>query len=79
MSIVALTPCESSNVAAWGYQGGTLAVQFKSGATYHYADVPPEVAEKMREPDVSIGSFISKNVRGVYASTLVDSGATQDE
>jgi hypothetical protein len=76
---IPLTPCESSNVAAWGYQGDTLAVQFRSGAIYHYASVPPEVVAQMQKPDVSIGSFISKNIRSVFQSELQKDEVVDDE
>lgn len=59
MRTIELTPCQSSNVAAWGYQDGTLAVQFRSGATYHYEGVPAETIERLRQPDASVGGVIA--------------------
>jgi hypothetical protein len=69
---IPLAPCDSSNVAAWGHDGATLAVQFKSGSTYHYAGVPADLIEQMRQPGVSIGSFVSKNIRGQYEGVRQD-------
>lgn len=70
------TPVESSsNVYAWGYDAATrtLAVRFKSGATYHYADVPQSVVDELMEAK-SIGGFIgSRIVNGGYACTRVNS------
>jgi hypothetical protein len=68
--MIPLTPCVSSNVAAWGYDNGTLAVKFKGGSTYHYADVPGDLAAQMGEPGVSIGKFIAQHIRGKFVATL---------
>lgn len=67
---IPLVPCVSSNVAAWGYQDNTLAVQFKSsGGIYHYADVPPERVAALSDPDTSVGSFIG-GIRHEFAGVL---------
>lgn len=75
MSAIAtpLTPVDSSNVAAVGYDEAAreLHVQFRSGQTYRYFDVPPDVHAALWHPDTSIGSHISRNVRGVYRCELV--------
>ena len=59
MNDITLTPCESSNVVAWGYQNGTLAVQFKSGSIYHYDDVPAAMIDQLRQPETSVGGVIA--------------------
>jgi hypothetical protein len=73
MTAVALTPVESSNVAAIGYDPASseLHVQFKSGQTYRYFDVPPDVHADLQHPDVSVGGYVSGNVRGRFRCELV--------
>lgn len=68
-----LTPCESSQIAAFGYDQATqiLAIQFpgrgaKPGDIYHYADVPAEVFEQMKAAE-SKGKFFGSTIRGRYA------------
>lgn len=81
MTIVALTPVEnSSNVSAFGHLAGEriLAVQFCSGQTYHYFDVEPEVVEQMKHAP-SIGSFISKFIRGKYRCEMQHQEAAEHE
>lgn len=79
MNSVTLTPVVSSNIAAWGYDSGILVVEFKSGSKYQYIDVPPNVVAQMSDPGVSIGSFISNNIRGVFSCAPVVDEAVQDE
>lgn len=69
--IVSMTPVNSSNVAALGYEPvtRTLAVRFKSGQTYHYKDVPADVAGAVQAAS-SIGSAIAK-LRGQYDAEKV--------
>lgn len=38
---IPMTGVKSSLIESIGHQGTTLAVKFKSGATYHYPDVTP--------------------------------------
>lgn len=58
---------ESSNVARFRYieADRVLSVEFKSGATYNYYDVPEVVFEQMRAAG-SKGQFLAQNVKGVY-------------
>jgi hypothetical protein len=59
---------ESSNVAAIGYDepARTLVVDFKSGGTYLYFDVPPGVfGEFLRAK--SKGRFLAHEIKGRYA------------
>ncbi len=64
---VKLTPCESSQIESFGYcpDSKTLAVKFKSGGLYHYANVPADVHEQMKAAE-SVGSFLHKNVKGKF-------------
>jgi hypothetical protein len=60
-------PVESSSVRSLGYDPANraLEVQFASGAVYRYADVPSRVVEGLAVAS-SIGSYVARNVRGVY-------------
>lgn len=64
-----LDPVKSSGIAAIGYENGTLAVQFSSGRTYIYADVPAELVEKMRGAE-SIGRFFMAEIRSKFKGAL---------
>lgn len=70
---IAMCNCESSQVKAHGYdpQTKTLAVQFKSGGTYHYHDVPATTYAAMKEAK-SVGSFIGKSVKGAHKFTRIE-------
>lgn len=65
---IQLTPCNSSLIHARGYDPATrtLALQFKSkggpGATYHYADVPPEMYTELCDAE-SVGKFFGDRVK----------------
>lgn len=63
----------SSMISAWGYDEQThvLAVTFKNGKTYRYAEVPAEVAAGFNESE-SIGRYFGNAVRGQYEAVLVD-------
>lgn len=78
-----MNPVTSSNIAAVGFQPGaegtgTLAVQFSSGTTYHYDDVPNEVAEGLQKAD-SVGSFFAKHVRSKFAGVAQKAEERDDE
>lgn len=64
---IALTPVESSRIAAIGHEGDVLAVQFKRkdgslGPTYHYPGVGADVYAAFNEAE-SKGKFFESNVR----------------
>lgn len=61
-------PSDSSQVSAWGYNAlaKTLGVQFRSGGTYHYHEVPQEVADAMVKAE-SLGKFVGSQLRGKFA------------
>ena len=58
---------EHSKIESFGYcpDSKTLAVKFKSGGLYHYANVPADVHEQMKAAE-SVGSFLHKNVKGKF-------------
>lgn len=70
--IITLTPCESSQISAFGYDAATqtLAVQFPGrgatpGSIYHYASVPAKVFTDMQSSD-SKGKFFGSTIRGRF-------------
>jgi hypothetical protein len=69
---IPLTPCQSSNIAAHGYDPAskTLALQFKGGGVYHYHDVPAEVAAGLSNAE-SIGKYVSQSIRGQFKHTAI--------
>lgn len=58
---------ESSNISRFGYNTDTsvLTVEFKSGGTYEYFDVPAAVFEQMQAAS-SKGQFLAQNIKGRY-------------
>ncbi len=71
--IIVLTPVESSQISAIGYQAEsrTLAVQFPGrganpGDVYHYLNVAPELFAAFLITE-SKGKFFGANIKGKYA------------
>lgn len=62
-----LQPVSSSNIAAIGYDadGQTLTIEFRSGGTYEFYDVPEQVFEGLRTAS-SLGQYFQNNIRGRY-------------
>lgn len=62
----------SSNVATIGYDKPTrkMQVKFKSGATYEYENVPPEVHAKFLNAP-SPGAHFAKHVRPSFTGKKV--------
>ena len=58
-----MRPVKSSNVSHVGYEGGVLAVRFKSGNEYRYSDVPADVHQALLAAD-SLGKHFHANIRG---------------
>lgn len=58
---------ESSNIVRFGYDSAnrTLYVEFKSGGTYRYFDVPQNVFDQMKAAS-SKGQFLAQSVKGAY-------------
>lgn len=68
-----LTPVKSSTVAAMAYEPGTatLRVRFKSGGTYDYAQVTPEIYAKLTSGG-SIGSYLQKHIKPNHKHSKVE-------
>ena len=60
-----MIPVSSSNLAAVGYENGTLNVRFHSGALYEYSNVPVSVYQNLMNA-ASHGSYFSAHIRNVY-------------
>jgi len=64
---VDLTPCQSSNVKAHGYDPvtRTLAVAYHDGGIHTYEGVPPEkYAGLLSAP--SVGRFVAAEIKGAH-------------
>lgn len=64
---------KSSNIQAVTYHSETkeLRVRFSTGAVYSYAGVPESIYRALLEAP-SVGSFVHKQIRPVYAATRVE-------
>lgn len=62
-----LTPVESSNIAAVGYQPKkkVLTVQFLNGAEYTYEGVPPAINKALMAAE-SKGKYLNAAIKGTY-------------
>lgn len=58
---------DSSNIKRYGWDpaSATLGIEFNSGATYHYYNVPREVFADMEAAD-SQGVFLARVIKGSY-------------
>lgn len=56
---------DSSVIAAVGYDGHTLYVEFHSGVTYPHPGVPYSVYAGLMHAS-SIGSYYNRHIRGRY-------------
>jgi hypothetical protein len=72
-----MVPVESSNIASIGYENGTLAVRFKSGATFNYAGVPVEKHKALMEAE-SVGSYFAREIKDTFEAVRAEDeeGAT---
>jgi KTSC domain-containing protein len=70
--MVTMTPVESSNIAAVGYDAETqtLTVEFRNGSKHAYTSVPPETHHALMLAD-SKGKYFHTNIRNAFASTKV--------
>jgi hypothetical protein len=76
---IPLVNVESSQIQAVGYhpESQTLAVRFhprgdqKTGATYHYPNVPAETYVALRDAE-SVGRYFGSNIRKQYAGTKIE-------
>lgn len=60
---------QSTNVNKIGHTGKHLWVEYKTGQVYQYKDVPEEVFKQAKGAD-SVGSFLSRNIKGYYDTSL---------
>jgi len=61
---------------SWDDDTETLLVQFVSGTTWLYHDVPQDVYNRLvRSP--SVGQFFNKNVRDKYPSEVINRASQQ--
>ncbi|WP_339828957.1 KTSC domain-containing protein [uncultured Parvibaculum sp.] len=62
----------SSNIALIRYDNeqATLEVGFHNGGTYHYYDVPSQVADELERAE-SKGSFLASSIKGHYRYSKV--------
>ena len=69
---IPLEAVESSNLAGYGYGAGgqVLAVQFKNGRIFHYANVPLETALEFGAAQ-SKGTHYAANIRGKFSGSCV--------
>jgi len=65
-----MQPVQSSNIKAVGHDGKDLFVQFHSGATWRYAEVPKATFDEMRAHH-SVGSYFAKFIRPNHAAECV--------
>ncbi len=59
MTLIAMNPVTSGSISSIGYDptSATLAVQFKSGAIYHYANVDSGTHQALMNADSKGGFF----------------------
>ena len=69
---ISLTPVQSSNLQAVGYDpdANVLAVQFGSGHIFHYANVPLKLWEGL-EAAPSKGQFYAREIKGRFTAEKV--------
>lgn len=75
--MAALTPVKSSNIKGVGYDAAARAldVQFNSGETHRYEDVPPEKYAGLMgkgSPGHSVGKYFHANIRNAHKSSKVE-------
>lgn len=58
---------DSSSLAAIGFDDdtGTVAIQFRGGTIFHYANVPPDVVGQLYTAP-SMGTFYAQQIKGKY-------------
>ena len=80
MNTTELTPVESSNIAAAGYDADalTLRVRFTSGDEYVYIGVTEDVGQAFFEAE-SVGRYFNANIRHAYTFEKIDLDAIQSE
>lgn len=68
MALPEMTPVDSSNIEAIGYDevDRELYVRFLNGRTYVYSDVPAETYQELVQAS-SHGSYLNREIKGNYA------------
>lgn len=63
---------DSSNIERIGYDSdsNTLRIEFKSGRTYDYFNVPENVFDELRHAS-SVGGYHARNVKNCYSYTEI--------
>jgi hypothetical protein len=60
-------PVKSSNIKSIGWENGTLEVEFHSGGTYHYHNVPASEHAKLlaedSRPGGSVGAHFARHIK----------------
>lgn len=59
---------KSSNISHVGYEGSTLTIKFKSGATWSYHDVPEHIHRDLMAAD-SVGGYFGSFVKNKFKGT----------
>jgi hypothetical protein len=62
-----MTPVKSSNVAAVGYEDGTLYVEFNNGSAYAYDGVG-EAAYQDLLTDPSPGGYLARHIKPAHTA-----------
>jgi len=65
-----MTPVDSSNLSAVGYdpKTKTMHIRFQSGRLYAYYDVPEDIYQDLMNAD-SLGSYFNSFIKGAFAYT----------
>ena len=69
-SEIELNPCISSNIAAHGWEDGTLVIEFVSGDVWAYSGVSEDTYFNLRDA-ASVGGFFARNIKGSYPARRV--------
>lgn len=65
-----MQPVTSSNIAAIGYEKGTLHIRFRSGNIYAYYHVPESIYNNLMAAS-SHGKYFHANIKGKYGDTQI--------
>jgi hypothetical protein len=60
-----MVPVNSSNIARVGYEGGTLYIEFHTGAVYQYFDVPENIHQDLMNAS-SQGQYFASYIKGRF-------------
>jgi len=71
--VVNFEPVKSSYIDAVAYNDATreLRIQFKSGATWKYSDVPPSVHVSLLMAE-STGKYFAAEIKGVFKARKIE-------